>query len=141
MLHSSGARLEPATRRLTVEVAGPKEHGTREKRPLRETRSPEIERATGLTAHSQAHSIADPTDDAGDGKSQLAKPSENDANGGSRQDPEAVLKGAIARLTRNLLTVPDGAIPGLIAERAALRAELQELTDDAMMRLDEERTR
>jgi hypothetical protein len=37
--------------------------------------------------------------------------------------------------------VPDGAIPGLIAERAALRAELQELTDDAMMRLDEERTR
>src|SRR5580693_6202609 len=39
------AGFEPATRRLTVEVPGPKEHGTSEKQPLRETRSPEIERA------------------------------------------------------------------------------------------------
>jgi hypothetical protein len=135
------AGLEPATRRLTVEGAGPKEHGTWEKRPLRETRSFEIERATGLTAHSRAHSIAGPTGDAGDCRSELAKPSENDANGGSPRDPEAVLKGAIARLTRTLLTAPDGAIPGLVAERAALRAELQELTEDAVVHLDDERTR
>jgi hypothetical protein len=134
------AGLEPATRRLTAEVGGPKDHGTLEKQPLRETRSPEIERATGLTAHSQAHSIAEPTDDAGGGKSQLEKPSESEANGGSRRDPEAVLKGAIACLTRTLLTAPDDAILGLVAERAALRAELQELTD-GMMRSDDKRTR
>jgi hypothetical protein len=117
------------------------EHGTSEKQPLRETRSPEIERATGLTAHSRAHSIADPTEDAGDGGSELVKPSEDDANGGSARDLEAILKAAIARLTRTLLTAPDGAIPGLVAERAALRAELQELTEDAVVRLDEETRR
>ena len=60
---------------------------------------------------------------------------------GRARNPAAVLKGAIARLTRTLLTAPDGAIPGLVAERAVLRAELQELTDDAMMRVDDERTR
>jgi len=89
-------------------------------------------------AQSPAHSVADRTDRDGDGESQLARPGENDANGGSPRDPEAVLKGAIARLTRTLLTAPDEAIPGLVAERAALRIELRQLSENAVVRLDDE---
>jgi hypothetical protein len=77
-----------------------------EKRPVREARSPEIERATRLTAHSPAQSVADWTERDGDAESHLARPGENDANGGSPWDPEVILKEAIARLTRTLLAVP-----------------------------------
>jgi hypothetical protein len=132
------AGLEPATRRLTVQVAGSQNYGIREKQPVRETRSREIERATRLTAHSTAQSVAVQTDRDGDGESHLARPGENDANGGSLRDPEVILKEAIARLTRTLLTVPDDAIPGLVAERAALRAELRQLSENAAVRLDDE---
>ena len=109
-----------------------------EKRPVREARSPEIERATRLTAHSPAQSVADWTERDGDAESHLARPGENDANGGSPWDPEVILKEAIARLTRTLLTVPDDAIPGLVAERAALRAELRQLSENAVVRVDDE---
>jgi hypothetical protein len=89
-------------------------------------------------AHSPAQSVADLTDRDGDGESHLARPTENDANGGSLRDPELILREAIARLTRTLLTAPDDAIPGLVAERAVLRAELQQLSENAVVRLDDE---
>ena len=89
-------------------------------------------------AHSPAQSAADLIDRDGDGESHLAKPTEDDAYGGSLRDPELILKEAIARLTRTLLTAPEDAIPGLVAERAALRAELRQLTENAAVRLDDE---
>jgi hypothetical protein len=59
---------------------------------------------------------------------------------------EATLQGAIDRLTRALLTAADDVIPGLVSERAALRAELRELRElhhaaAGVVLLDQERAR
>jgi len=43
-----------------------------------------------------------------------------------------VLHGAIARLTRALLVAEDSEIPSLVAERAALRGELEALRLSAL---------
>jgi hypothetical protein len=49
-----------------------------------------------------------------------------------------LLRGSRYGFLLALLTVPDDAIPGLVAERAALRAELRQLSENAMVRLDNE---
>ncbi len=58
-------------------------------------------------------------------------------------DRAELLEAAIARLTRALVTASDDTIADLVAERRAMRAELEQLHQDAggVVRLDEERAR
>jgi hypothetical protein len=56
---------------------------------------------------------------------------------------QADLEAAITRLTRALATADDESIPELVAERASLRRELEQLrqVDAGVVRLEDERKR